>query len=99
MLMGETVQGQVDEMWVDSAEPAEVVTLADAQVARQLAIQDAAARGADYTKDLGNLHFLQLSVIHMVTHICLVSANLTACHSHTTQVMKAGKAGNSALFK
>ena len=57
-LMSETVQGQVDEMWVDTAEPAEVVTLADAQVARQLAIQDAAARGSDYTKDLGNSYFL-----------------------------------------
>ena len=58
--MRETVQGQVDEIWVDTSEPADVVTLADAEVVKELAIQDASARGVDYANDLGDSHFPSL---------------------------------------
>jgi hypothetical protein len=57
IFMPETVQGQVDEMWVDTSEPADIVTLADAEVVRELAMHDASARGVDHTDDLGDSHF------------------------------------------
>lgn len=40
--------GQIEELWVDGDDPAQVVVLADAHTARQQALEAAAARGQNF---------------------------------------------------
>ena len=54
--MRETVQGQVDEIWIDTSEPADVVTLADSEAVKKMAMRDASARGCFYANDPGDSH-------------------------------------------